>query len=239
MRTVVVTSIKGGAGTTTIVAHLGSALKRIGIPVVLIDLCPTNQLCLHMGMDWAEKSEHANESAERKNIDTLIKTNRDDIMYLPYGEGVAFKENSEWYKSLLADIDLPENCFVIFDCPSLSDTTNGAVAEIADQTLLVMTADPACYASFHSYSFPSGYARCLVNRFNPLMALEADIFDLLLADYPQRVLPFTIHRDESVREALAHKQTVFSHEKNSQAAHDYTTLAEWLINQDIGEVSHE
>lgn len=237
MRTIAVTSMKGGAGTTTIVAHLGSALKRIGIPVLLIDLCPTNQLCLHMGMDWAQKSERANKLNERKNINTLINTNRDDIIYLPFGEGVAFKENPEWYKSLLADFDLPENCFVIFDCPSLNEITNSAIAEIANQTLLVMTADPACYASFHSYTFPSGYARCIVNCFNPLMALEADIFDLLLADYPQRVLPFSIHRDEFVREALAHKQTVFSYQKNSQAAYDYNTLAEWLVNHDI-ETSH-
>lgn len=229
MRTVAVTSIKGGAGTTTIVAHLGHALKKKGVPVVLIDLCPTNQLCLHLGMEWAERERGLK----------IIYKNMDDIMYRPYGDGIAFEENIEWHKHLFPDIDLPENGVLIVDCPSLNEVTNSAVAKIADKTLLVMTADPACYASLHSYTSSLKNSTCIVNRFDPMMALEADIFDIVVADYPELLLPFTIHRDESVREALAHKQTVFSYAANSQAAHDYLSLADWLINQETCETSHE
>ncbi|MGL5564712.1 MAG: cellulose synthase operon protein YhjQ/BcsQ, partial [Plesiomonas sp.] len=49
MITVALQGIRGGVGTTSIVAGLALAARRQGARVLAVDLCPDNQLPLHFG----------------------------------------------------------------------------------------------------------------------------------------------------------------------------------------------
>jgi len=230
MKIIAVTSVKGGSGSTTTTAHLGTALHAMGLPVLLIDLCRTNLLRLHLGMDWADKDRSEQDLDDKISGNTLIQNSPDGTAFIPFRNDILTTVISDSLNDLLEKMEISDECIVILDCPSLNSQVNKAVSQLAWQTLLVMTADPACYASLHNYVFAAEDTKCLVNRFNPMMTLESDIFDLLLADYPRLMLPFNIHRDEFVRQALAHKQTALSYAPHSQAAHDYSALADWLIS---------
>jgi len=238
VRLVAVRSIKGGSGATTTAAHLAVALKAEGLPVLLIDLCSSNMLRLHFGMNWVDQSGLAVQI--EKNLPWYEASFRSEfgIDFIPHGytpgeqQGLIlntlFAAQPYWLKNSLEQLDLAPDCWVVIDCPSNQTQIGSIASAIADHSLLVITADPACYASMQNYPLEAGNHHYLVNRFNPLMAVEKDFYDVLQADYQQHIAPLSIHRDESIRESLAYKQTVFSCAPHSQAAHDYTTLATWL-----------
>jgi len=242
MRIVAVRSIKGGSGATSTAANLGAALQAEGVPVLMIDLCPTNMLRLHFGMNWQDDNGLVKQITHDKPWYDAAYQSETGINFVPYGKISSDKERTrlptlfikdpDWLSKSLAQLDLDPACWIIIDCPSSNTYISEAVSSHAQHTLLVMTADPACYASLQDFPVDADNSHCLVNRFNPLMALERDIYDLLQADYQRLMLPLNIHRDESIREALAYKQTVFPCAPHSQAAHDYTTLATWLRAHD-------
>ncbi|HXU92879.1 MAG TPA: cellulose synthase operon protein YhjQ/BcsQ, partial [Gallionella sp.] len=69
----------------------------------------------------------------------------------------------------------------------------------------------------------------LLNGFDPTRELDRDIAELLRVDLGAHLCPVTIHRDESVREALASKLSLEAYAPDSQAYDDFAALATWLI----------
>ena len=235
---VAVRSVKGGSGATTTAAHLAAALHAEHLPVLAIDLCSSNMLRLYFGMNWSDKSGLAVQIENNQPWYQAAFHSDFGIDFVPHGNtsgeqnelilSSLFAAQPNWLKSSLEQLDLPADCWVILDCPSHQSQINSSISAMADHTLLLITADPACYAALQNCPPSQDNQHYLVNRFNPFMAVEKDLYDLLQEDYRHSIVPLNIHSDESVRESLAYKQTVFSCAPHSQAAHDYTTLATWL-----------
>lgn len=234
MKTLVVSSIKGGSGATTVTAQLATGLTNRGIQHHLVDLCPSRMLRLCLGHGFHEGdsaiSTDDNNEAAPETKSGLIPV--DDTRF---SAEQIIDNGSGWLTDQFYQLSLSDESWLIIDCPSANNKLLSVLSEMATLTMLVATADPACYAAFHKFRPIGGTVCCLVNRLNPLAVLESDIYNVLLADYPQLVLPMTIHSDEAVREAFAHKKTVAAYAPLSQASLDYEKLASWLLDFGHGE----
>jgi len=71
-------------------------------------------------------------------------------------------------------------------------------------------------------------ARYVATRLQPARQLHVDIVALLQAMLGQAMLPYHVHDDSSVAEALARSESFCRSTPHSQAAHDMNGLASWL-----------
>lgn len=237
MKSLAFMSMKGGSGITTVAANAGIALSRLDSSVLIIDLCPSDQLKFHLGFSFSDsKNDDHNGYHAVDGVDTVLKKSEDNLFFIPYTKDNEKCLDHSTLENLLKKLKLTNDTFVIFDCSILSLNNNNEIsqkiANAVDQLILVLTADPACYINLFNKKNIDKKTRCLVNKFNPVITLEADFLDVLYADLPELMLPFNIHLDEHVREALAHKKTVLDYSAESQASFDYGKLASWLKSQD-------
>lgn len=234
MRLIAVKSLQGGAGATSIAANLAAALHAEGQHVLAIDLCPSNLLRLFFAMPWQDKHGLAPQIAEGKPWHEAAYRNAAGIQFIPYGRTALplheqkvldFFNANGGLRQQLQRLDLAPDCWVIVDCPSGDGPVSQNLFAMADRTLTVLNADPAAYAHLHDAEIGGSL---LLNRFDPRMQLDRDIGDLLRHQYRQQMAPLTIHRDESLREALACRQTVFEYAPDCLVLDDLVTLATWL-----------
>jgi cellulose biosynthesis protein BcsQ len=108
------------------------------------------------------------------------------------------------------------------------------VLAVADLVLLVCSPDSLAYAcatriasDVHHAHGPS--TMIVLNGFDSSRRLDRDISVLLRTQHKQSFSPVIVHRDESLREALACKQMVFDFAPSSQSAYDFSALATWTL----------
>jgi len=68
----------------------------------------------------------------------------------------------------------------------------------------------------------------LLNQFDPLLRLHRDVRELLGQQLGDRLLPFVVRRAAAVGEALAEGMTIVDYAPESDAAHDYFAVANWV-----------
>lgn len=247
MRIIAVTGIKGGVGTTTVAAHLSAALSAQGQSVMALDLCPQNSLRLYFGMPWDQHRGVALELMEGNPWYYACYQNQAGIYFFPYGDlhndvpkelvPTLFPESFGALSAQLNKVKFADdNGWLIVDCP-VSREDNEWYAKLVpsvDMVVRVLNADALNYALLTSAQDQKrndfqGKERILINRYSPVMQLEQDVNDLLHDEYGDRMLPCVVHNDESVRQALAYKQTVFECSEHCQANRDFSLLSTWLI----------
>jgi len=243
MNVVSVTGITGGVGATTLVAQLAFALRARGNRVIAFDLSPHNMLRLHFGMPWAEgvglvphvlSGKPWNESAYR--CENMVE-------FLPFGkcsehEVAAFyrmlDKNPSWLAERLAELETDDNTYVLIDSPRSGHGLRAQAHALSNLILIVLEADTQAYAVLDqaqtSLSLTDAdMAVLLLNGFDPTRTLDCDIAKLLRHTHAASLCPVTIHRDESVREALSSKRSLNEYAPYSQAESDFSTLTTWLI----------
>ncbi|MBV6272547.1 cellulose synthase operon protein YhjQ/BcsQ [Alcaligenaceae bacterium CGII-47] len=229
--------LKGGVGTTSLVAMLGDALSQLGESVLLIDLNPSDVLRLHFGIPYSDACgwalTHATEGDAWSGQAYHIK---DELFVLPYGrhgnvpttmrrsslEGEAF-----WARAVerLGN----EYSWVIFDLPSGGEDY---LALRQPGALDVMVARPDIVSDVLLVQCPlMPGTRLLVNQHEPMYRLESDVLLSWQHHYGSRILPVRIGQDESIHEALGHKMPATSYLPASAGAHDMLSLATWCIAQ--------
>ena len=78
--------IKGGTGTTSIVANIATLLAQSKHNVLCIDLDPKNELCLHLGHHWLDQIGWSNKINDSNSQWTDVAfVNEDSVKYVPYG----------------------------------------------------------------------------------------------------------------------------------------------------------
>jgi cellulose biosynthesis protein BcsQ len=68
----------------------------------------------------------------------------------------------------------------------------------------------------------------LLNQFDPLSRLHRDVREMLGQQLGERLLPFVVRRAAAVGEALAEGMTIVDYAPESDAAHDYFAVANWV-----------
>ncbi|MFO6418800.1 cellulose biosynthesis protein BcsQ [Hylemonella sp. W303a] len=255
VRVVAVMGATGGAGATTVAAHLACALASQKRPVLAIDLSPTNALRLFYGMDWSQEQGWARQMLAGEAWQDAAWRDSRGRAFMPFGalpddaaaERLAqtLRAHPRWLRDRLDEIQFAPGTVVVCDCPIAPAALRDQALTAADLALMVCAPDTLSYAqatgriergwagakgmSDAPSTGPSSETAIVLNGHDPARRLDRDIALLLRTGYKSVFAPTLVHRDESLREALACKQTVFDFAPTSQAAHDCAALATWTL----------
>ena len=249
MSVVVVASMKGGVGKTSVTANLAIAMAaELGSGCVsIIDLDPQNALHLHLGLDTLELQGVCKQALRGKSWRGLMVDGAFGVTCLPYGvasepERKAFEDilasEPDWLQRQLTQAGLGGDDVVLIDMPPGPSVYLNQGFACADLLLIVLLADAGSYSTIaameswidqialHRPDLQSVY---LLNQIDESVRLNRDTGEVLRQRLDQRLSPVGIHRDEAVSEALAFLQPVLFYDPQCQATHDFQRLAALLL----------
>lgn len=221
--------VRGGVGTTSLVAALGFALQLMGKRVLLLDLCPRNLLCLHCNVALTETDGWARRDLDGSGSwDEALLNVQGGLYLLPYGRLEAAERGAQQASPVpwSARLSSLERHFdwLLIDLPAAVPGAHQVLGETT-QHLRVLEADAACHALLSQEE--GGETPLLVNRFDPLSQLQRDLLLLWRERLDERLVPQVIHRDEAMAAALAWKSPLGYYGADSLAAQDIRNLAIW------------
>ncbi|PLR43696.1 cellulose biosynthesis protein BcsQ [Chimaeribacter arupi] len=234
MPVIAIQGVRGGAGGSAVTAGLAWALHQLAESVLVVDLSPDNLLRLHFNMPftdgrgWAQ-ALHNNQPWQNAALRYSGQQGAAPLDLLPFGR-VPPGPLPAHVPDVAALCRAGHYQWVLLDLPAGQESPLAlqALAQ-ADRLLRVVTAEGNCHARLHQQPTPA-HSALLVNQFTPASQLQQDILLLWQQSLPG-LLPFVVHRDEAVNEALAAKQPVGEYRSHSLAAKEMTVLANWcLIN---------
>lgn len=247
LKIILLHSISGGKGVTTVTANLAAALQGLGHRCLSVDCTPDNLLALHFGVasdaldGWAYRA-----SLSQSWVDSGFEA-IDGGRVLPFGmldisAFATLRRKLEEQPQYLAEI-----CQVIRGEPldylllDLSSPLTGcfsdqfaALKKIADFSLLVAGADVQSYRLIMSHPLNQQHlADCdiLLNAVKTENELQRDMLLVMRRELDHRMVPNIIHYDAAIPEAFAHFQALNSYAPDSVAALDYYLLAVWCVNR--------
>lgn len=246
MKTLIVFSLKGGTGRTTVACNLGAQLIQQGCRCVLVDTDPQNALGLHLGMQVGERFGIARKGLSEQDVAAYRRRNLAQLPHLPFGhcnleELLEIEhlrmEDYAWLTRRIVHLIPQDTELLIMDAPAgLSRWAQDAV-RAADLVLVVLQPDAASYATIpmteallnqRKTRLTSAY---LVNQMDSRRPLSCDVHGAMGHLLGDGLLPFTIPLDEAMREAFAQQMTLLSHAPQSQAALCFADLATWVTER--------
>lgn len=235
MKLIALVSAAGGSGRSTLTAQLAGIFVQRGHNVLALDLDPANGLGLHLGLPLAERDGWARRTLAGAPWREAAFRNSDGVLLLPHGR---FDESEAARRPTPADgaalrrqleaLGLPADTLVLIDTPRLPATAALAALRTADLALHLLRADAGAYAALEGGGATTRY---VVNQFEAMQPLQADIMQLLRRELGDRLAPTPVHRDGALPEATAANLGLADHAPHSQAAHDLQGLASWLLQQ--------
>lgn len=251
MSVIVVASMKGGVGKTSVTTNLAVAMAaELGADrVSTIDLDPQNALRLHLGVEASEGQSICRQALRRRSWQSAMVDSPFGVACIPYGlvsesEREAFEdllvEEPDWLERQLAQTGFGDDDLVLIDMPPGPSVYLNQGFACADLILIVLLADAASYSTIVAMETwidqiavqrPGVESVYLLNQTDESVRLNRDIGEVLQQRLGKRLLPVGIHRDEAVCEALAFLQPVLFYDPRCQATHDFQRLAAYLIGQ--------
>nr|WP_178117944.1 cellulose biosynthesis protein BcsQ [Pseudomonas sp. R5(2019)] len=226
--------VRGGVGTSSVLAAVGYALHTLGERVLMVDMCPENLLRLHFNLVASEKLGWARAMLDGDHWHAQAWSLAPTLDLLPYG-GLSWQESMRIEQQLLDNPKLwarrqasltAHYDWVLFDLPQR--LPGHATIGPCLFPIRVIEADAACHVLMLQ---EGGTAPLLVNRFDPGSQLQRDLLLIWRKHLASRLLPFTVHSDEALREALAFKQPVGQYAPSSLSAQDALSLATWCLTR--------
>lgn len=219
MHIVALQGIRGGVGTTSIVAGLAWAAREQGARVLAVDLCPDNLLGIHLGLPRDDGRGWSRLAAPGQEWRTMLHHYESGLDLLPHG-GARPQGGVDWLWAI-DGYDL-----LLLDLPT------GTPLALPGRLLTVVNADANCHVRLCDHALAVD-ERLLVTQFTSRRALQQDLLDLWLAgNLP--LLTLRLHRDEAMAEAMAAKQPVGRYAPTSLIAHELNSLAFWCLERDEG-----
>ena len=152
-RLITIAQQKGGAGKTTVAAHIAVSLAQTGRRTAIIDIDPQASLA-----HWYN-----------------LREQKFGVGYT----GLKFINSSGWrIESAVRNLE-DEFDYVIIDAPPHTDTESKSAIRISELIIIPMQASPTdLWATTKTLSFAKGenkMAKILLNRFNPLSKISKNI----------------------------------------------------------------
>lgn len=244
MNVIAVIGTSGGAGVTTVAAQLAAGLVAQRRHAIAFDFSPDNALRLHFGMDWEDETGLAPMVASGKPWNEAAFCSASGVDFIPFGKpddertiadfAHRLAAQPAWLASRLEELDMPAETYVICDCPRTEGALRSQALAAARLTLIVVTPDALSYAAARTTAEAAlaqgaRHVAFVLNGFDPARALDQDVATLMRTDFFSSLVPVVLHRDESLREALASKQSVFEYAPSSRATYDFSALAMWVV----------
>lgn len=249
MKTIAISSFKGGTAKTSTVLHIGSALTRDhNARVLLIDFDAQANLTAGLGFDPDEHDSLAPVLQGTKSIfDVIQKTEDPKLDFIPAdtwlerievsGPLAADRYSHEKLKGILPHLSYD---YVLIDTPpSLCWLTESALIA-ANHSLICATPE------FYSVKGLERLAQFMesISKRHPLNILGVTLsfwnsrgknnnafMDLIERTFPGKLLQTKIRRDISVSEAAIFGKPVFETAPGCRAAEDYLSLTKELLNR--------
>ncbi|MEM6532312.1 MAG: cellulose biosynthesis protein BcsQ [Myxococcota bacterium] len=240
--------LKGGTGRTATVATLAETLTNGARSVLAVDVDQQNALGTYLGMDPAEPAGLIDANLGTGSVREVLERHEAVTPYVPFGRA-STEQLWQWTAAVatgqvslderLSGLTPPRCEIVLIDTPAGRTPVSLNTLKSSDTVLVVLEADAASYATipateeFLEEALGAGYRECshyLVNRYDSARALARDVLDAMRDSLGSRVVPFTVHEDEGLREniASAGRQGLAS---ESQIALDFKRLGDWLVER--------
>jgi cellulose synthase operon protein YhjQ len=245
MQIITFISGKGGVGKTTLAANIAVALAQQKKRVVMIDLDPQNALRLHLGMDAEEIAGLIREGISPSSMfDSPF-----GVKFIPFGRAneseledfeSELELNLSWVLDGINSLIASNFDFVILDTPPGPTVYLHQALMAATKALLVVMADAASFATIpKTISLVEQYTAnrqnfsglsLLINQMPAQSKLGHQVRSALYANYANKLVPVTIHKDTHVAQALAFERPVLQYEPACKASLDIQSVADWLID---------
>lgn len=241
---VVVVSLKGGVGKTTLAAGLASRLRLEGGRTLAIDLDPQNALHYYLGVEQGESGIGSLSGAGQAWHDRL-QPGFDGALLMPYGVLGddehhalihAMHDDRHWLARQLDLMDLGANDVVLIDTPSGSTASLAQALDVADEVIVVTTADAASFNTLdpidrlleapHARA-ASSHCTYVVNQFDASREFSRDMLQVLKRRLGQQLIA-VVPLDNTLGEALAYGRNPMSAAEPSPVSEGVLLLAEQL-----------
>ncbi|MQU13585.1 cellulose synthase operon protein YhjQ [Pseudomonas sp. FSL R10-2172] len=241
---VVVVSLKGGVGKTTLAAGLASRLRLEDGRTLAIDLDPQNALHYQLGVEHGESGIGSLNGAGHSWHDRL-QPGFDGALLLAYGVlgddehhalTHAMHEDHHWLARQLDHMDLAANDVVLIDTPTGSTASLAQALDVADEVIVVTTADAASFNTLdpidrllnapHARA-ASSHCTYVVNQFDVSREFSRDMLEVFKRRLGQQLIA-VVPLDNTLGEALAYGRNPMSAAEPSPASEGVLQLAEQL-----------
>ena len=235
----------GGAGRTTLTAHLATLVATQGRPCLAIDLCRQNTLGRHLGAPESSPTGWATLAAQGLWWGDAALSNSDGVDWLPFGAAGAtelaalqhaWAQTPDWLPNQLAALDVPADTAIFFDTPTWPAPLSCQALAAARVVLVVLEASArACHAQTlveqALAQAPAGVPYAVtVNRMDPRRPSQRTALETLRAQWGDALLPYPIHEDENIAQACGQAATVCTWAPQAQSSHDLQGIGQWLMN---------
>ena len=238
-----VSSAAGGAGKTTLAAHLAAILFDLNQKVVLVELSEQNLLSAHFGgrIDGAGGIGVFAGSKDADLLDIMARQAHrlhDDFLLVPYGAKLPDAAEPGWIDRALAELSTaaPQteiaDHVIILDLPPTMAPER--YARFADMFLYVLDCDAKSLALLSAIAARTGAAEpdessfTVLNKVDHRRPIAADV-QLLAETVLDGQLIGSVHYDEAISEAFAHKMLVTEYEPQAQAVRDLESLGGTIL----------
>jgi chromosome partitioning protein len=249
MKTIAISSFKGGTAKTSTTLHVGAALSKFHQKkVLLIDFDAQANLTTGLGLDPDENDSMAPVLQGTKTLTEVIRNTGIPLLDLVpadtwlervevTGSLAADRYSHERLRDILRPLDYD---FVIIDTPpSLCWLTESAL--IAAQHTLVC-ATPEFYSvkglerlsqfvENISQRHPLDVLGVVLSFWNTRGKNNQAFLDVIERTFPNKLLQAKVRRDISVSEASIYGKPLFDTVPDSRAAEDYAAITEELLQR--------
>jgi len=245
-RFVLVYSLAGGAGKTSLVANMGRALASLGEKVLLAEMTEQRLLPLYFGASGLQANFVRSFPPPEGRPHTPVNVISYDAAGWETGRDAGRATNpdrserdthAEMFEDILMHARRADR--VLIDLSVSCGWLAARMAWLGPRVLVPLAADmnsvvslQAVERSFHAMQDGEGRPLepvYLLNQFDASSALHREVREVLRGELGERLLPFSIRRSSGVGEALAEGTTVVDCDPESEVAKDYFGLAEWLL----------
>ena len=237
----------GGTGQTTLVATLAHLWAQQRACLV-VELNTQNGLGAHCGLEQAPQQGWLQCVEAGQWWGDAVLENSGEVKFLPFGpaatslDGLALLQrhmlqDPDWLGKQLQELEFAPDGVVLLDVALWPGAMALQALQCADLVVLTLEASPRAVAAHLALKGLLAQARpgvpsaMVFSRFNPRRKAQAQSLLLLRQQWLGQLSPYILHDDESVPMALRQGQCVTSWAPQSQSAHDFQGISQWLLGQ--------
>lgn len=236
---IAVVSSAGGAGRSTVSAHLAAQFAEASHPSAVLELDAQNSIGALLGLRETCQRGVLSAGVAPDRWRDVVRETPAGVPLLPAGANDAtsvaavakwLQEDTGGLRRQLDALGWPDGTRVFIDTHRLPDVIAQAAAAAADLVLGVVPVTTTGYVTQPDLiAACAGRAQMIPNLAASNSPLNNDLLHLIQARGDQAVVPLRIHRDDAIGTVAATGEPLSRAGHGSQAALDIVELAAWVM----------